>query len=43
MEESANIQNDEKNFASMQNSNERTYNEVKRDSTSEESIPAMKE
>lgn len=42
-EESANVQNDEKNFASMLNSDERTYNEVKRRSTGEESIPATKE
>lgn len=30
MEESANVQNDEKNFASMQSNDGRTYNEVQR-------------
>jgi len=28
MEESANVQNDEKNFASMQSNDKRTYNEA---------------
>jgi len=33
MKESTNVQSDEKNFANMQNSDKRTYNEVKKRSS----------